>query len=106
MSTIKELLEVEAKAAEEAEASGDPAEPLPAHVKVTRGHPRSKMLQIRLRDEEYDELAAYAQERKLPLSTVARLLLLQALGPDDDLKSALDRLERDLASVRRKALSA
>jgi hypothetical protein len=56
--------------------------------------------------EEYDELAAYAQERGLPISTVVRPLVLQAIAPADDLKSALDRLESDLAAVRRKALSA
>jgi len=48
---------------------------------------------------------ALAQDRGLPVSTVARQLLLQSIAPADDLKSALDRLERDLAAVRLKALS-
>lgn len=106
MSKIHELLEAETKAAEEAETFSDPSEPLPAHVKITRGHPRAKMLQIRLRDDEYAELGAYAQDRNLPVSTVARVLLLQALGPEDDLKSALDRLERGISAVRRKVQTA
>ena len=33
-------------------------------------------------------------------------LILQAIAPVDDLKSALDKLETDLAALRRKALSA
>jgi hypothetical protein len=32
--------------------------------------------------------------------------VLQAIAPADDLKSALDRLESDLAALRRKAISA
>lgn len=107
MSTkIEDLLAAEAKAAEDAEVASDPNAPLPARVKVTRGHPRSKNLQVRFRDDEYDELAAYAEQRGLPLSTVVRMLVLQAIAPADDLKAALDRLESDVAAVRRKALTA
>lgn len=47
-----------------------------------------------------------AEQRGLPVSTVVRLLVLQAITPAGDLKSALDRLESDLAAVRRKGLSA
>jgi len=103
---IDDLLAAEAKAVEEAEATSDPESPLPAHVKVTRGHPRAKNLQVRFREDEFDELTAYAEHRGLPVSTVVRSLVLQALAPADDLKSALDRLENDVAAVRRKALSA
>jgi hypothetical protein len=103
---IDSLLAAEAKAAEEAEATSDIEAPLPAHVRVTRGHPRAKNLQVRFRDDEYDQLAAYAEHRGLPVSTVVRMLVLQAIAPADDLKSALDRLESDLAAVRRRALSA
>jgi hypothetical protein len=103
---IDALLATEAKTAEQAEATSDPDAPLPAHVKVTRGHPRAKNLQVRFRADEYDELVAYAEHRRLPVSTVVRLLVLQAIAPADDLKAALDRLDRDVAAVRRKALSA
>lgn len=103
---IDELLAAEAEAAEEAETTSDPNAPLPAHVKVTRGTARSKNLQVRFRDEEFDELAAYAEQRGLPVSTMVRMLVLQAIAPADDLKAALDRLESGLAAVRRKALSA
>jgi hypothetical protein len=106
MSKIDALLAAEAKAAEDAEATSDPNAPLPAHVKATRGHPRAKNLQVRFRDDEFDELSAYAEQRGLPVSTVARMLVLQAIAPADDLKAALDRLESDVAAVRRKALTA
>ena len=104
--TIDDLLAAEAKAVEEAELAGDPNAPLPGHVKITRGHPRARNLQVRFRDDEFDELAAYAEHRGLPVSTVVRSLVLQAIAPVDDLRSALDKLETDLAAVRRKALSA
>lgn len=41
-----------------------------------------------------------------PVSTVVTLLVPQTISPAGDLKSALDRLESDLAAVRRKALNA
>ena len=75
-------------------------------MKVTRGHDRAKTLQIRLNEDELRELVALAANRGLPVSTVARQLLLQSLAPAEDLKSALDRLERDISAVRQKALSA
>jgi hypothetical protein len=103
---IEDLLAAEAEAVEVAEATSDPNAPLPAHVTVTRGTARSKNLQVRFRDEEFDELVDYAEQRGLPVSTVVRILVLQAIAPVDDLKAALDRLESDLAAVRRKALSA
>jgi hypothetical protein len=106
MSEIDALLTAEAKAAENAEGASDPDAPLPAHVKVTRGHPRAKNLQVRFREDEFDELVSYAEQRGLPVSTVVRMLVLQAISPADDLKAALDRLESDVAAVRRKVLSA
>ncbi|HZJ06054.1 MAG TPA: hypothetical protein VFD59_11370 [Nocardioidaceae bacterium] len=103
MTELKHLLETEGAAAEAAEA--DQESPLRADVKVTRGHDRANTLQIRLQEDELGELVALAADRGLPVSTVARQLL-QSLAPADDLKSALDRLERDVSTVRRKALSA
>ena len=105
MSRLEELLATEARAVEEAERSSAAGAPLPEHVKVTRGHPRAKNLQVRFRDDEFDALATYAEQRGLPVSTGVRMLVLQAIAPADDLKSALDRLEADLAALRRTALS-
>jgi hypothetical protein len=104
MSKLTELLDAEGAAAEAAEA--DQESTLRTDVKVTRGHDRAKTLQIRLNEDELAELVAMAADRGLPVSTVARQLLLQSLAPAEDLKSALDRLERDVSAVRRKALSA
>jgi hypothetical protein len=104
MSGLDELLEAEGAAAEVAEA--DQKSVRRTDVKVTRGHDRAKTLQIRLNEDELGELTALAADRGLPVSTVARQLLLQSLAPADDLKTALDRLERDVLEVRRKALTA
>lgn len=104
--TIDEMLAEEAIAGEEAEATSDPEAPLPAHVKVTRGYPGARNLQVRFRDDEFEELAAYAEQRGLPVSTLVRSLVLQAIAPADDLTAALDKLQTDLAAVRRKALNA
>lgn len=103
---VEDLLAEEAEAVEAAEAASDPDTRLPADVKVTRGHPRARNLQVRFRDDEFDELTVYAEQRGLPVSTVVRSLVLQAIAPAGDLKSALDRLETDLAAVRRTALRA
>ncbi|AJK27419.1 DNA binding protein [Mycobacterium phage Kratio] len=50
-------------------------------VKVTRGGPRTRVLQIRLNDDELAELERRAGDRDLPASTVAREILLRALFP-------------------------
>ncbi len=106
MGRIDDILDAEASAVEAAELAGDPNAPLPAGTTITRGHPRAKNLQVRFREDEFDELSAYAAEQGLPISTVVRLLVLKTIAPADDLRTALDRLETDLAAVRRKALSA
>jgi hypothetical protein len=103
MNELKELLAAEGAAAEAAEA--DPDSPKRSDVRVTRGHPRSKTLQVRLNDDEVAALVVIAEDRGLPVSTVARHMLLQSLAPADDIKSAFDRLERDLSALRRRVLS-
>ena len=104
MSDIKDLIDQEAEAAEAAEATTDEHAPLSKGTKVTRGHGRSRTLQIRLNETEYDELEQLAKARDLPTSTVARSLLLSSLSPSDDVQGALDRLESDLLAVRRQVL--
>lgn len=105
-SELESLLAAEAEAAEEGERSVDLDAPLPSHVTVTRGHPRARNVQVRFRDDEYADLVAYAEQRRLPVPTVVRMLVLQATAPADGLKATLDRLERDLAAVRQRVLSA
>ena len=106
MGKIEELLEKEAKAAETADLSTDLSSPLPEGSSITRGHPRAKNLQVRFRDDEFEQLTAYADTMGLPVSTVVRLLVMKAIAPADDLRTTLDRIETDLAAVRHKALSA
>ena len=106
MGKIDDILDAEATAVEAAELTNDPNAQIPSGTTISRGHPRAKNLQVRLREDEFDELAAYAAQQGVPVSTVVRLLVLKAIAPVDDLKSALDRLETDLAAVRRQALSA
>lgn len=55
--------------------------PIPEKTSVTRGHGRSKVLQIRLSEEEFAELERAADGRGLPASTVAREALLRQLMP-------------------------
>jgi predicted DNA binding CopG/RHH family protein len=103
MSELGDLLAAEGDAAEAAENSSDARER--TNVKVTRGHDRARTLQIRLNDTELEELNSLAAQRGLPVSTVARQLLLQSLTTEENLESAFDQLERTLSAVRRKALS-
>ena len=78
MSRISDLIEAESRAAEEADATPDL--PLPSNVKVTRGHDRSKVLQVRLNEDEYRVLTKLAKERHVPASTFARALILKTIG--------------------------
>ena len=94
---IEKMLEAEALAAEQAE--GGPPPKLEVG-QVTRGHARARNLQVRFRDDEYSRLVQYAEASDLPVSTVVRLLVLQAITPADDLGAVLDRLERDVATLR------
>ena len=100
MSDIERLLEQEAESTESAEESNDADAPLPPGVKLTRGHPRAKNLQVRFTHAEFDQLTDYAARQGLPVSTVVRLMVLKAIAPAEDLMSVLDRLESDIAQVR------
>lgn len=99
---LSALLKEEGDAVEAAERSGTM---IRSDVKITRGHDRARTLQIRLNDDELAELSALAEARGLPVSTVARQLLLQSLTPADGVQGAMDRLEHDLAALRRQVLA-
>ncbi|WP_420176096.1 hypothetical protein [Luteococcus sp. OSA5] len=89
---IDELIAAEAKASEQ----NKDAEMKPG-TKVTRGHGRSRTLQVRLNDDEFAALARVAEERGVPASTLARDLLLRELGDHDtDPRSLLARIRSDL----------
>ncbi|AXH67088.1 hypothetical protein SEA_THYATIRA_90 [Mycobacterium phage Thyatira] len=53
-------------------------------VKITRGGPRTRVLQVRLNDDEMQAVEDLAASRDLPASTVAREILLSALRPPND----------------------
>lgn len=89
---IDELIAAEAKASEQ----NKDAELKPG-TKITRGHGRSKTLQVRLNEDEFAALARVAEERGVPASTLARDLLLRELGNQcTDPQSLLARIRSDL----------
>lgn len=100
MDSIKDLIDAEAAASEQGEADQSDRD-LPEGTTVTRGRGRSRTLQVRLNQDEYAELEKLAQARDLPVSTVARSMLLTGLSPQDDAGGTLDRIERDVAALRR-----
>lgn len=79
MSRISDLIQAEVEADEAAGEYPVDAD-LPKHVKVTRGHERSKVLQVRLNEDEHRLLLKLAEERHLPVSTFVRAILLDTIG--------------------------
>jgi hypothetical protein len=84
MMTISDLIAAEAAAAEQ-----NPDAPIKAGSTITRGHSRAKTLQVRLNDDELAALATLAAARGIPVSTLARDLLLGQLGAADTSTRAL-----------------
>lgn len=80
--TIADLIRDEAEHVEQAEKDTQDETRIPDNVKVTRGNPRSKVLQVRLTAEEYEAIERIAARRDLPVSTIAREQLLKIV--DDD----------------------
>lgn len=78
MSKLSDLIAAESASAEAADDSVDA--PLPEHVRVTRGHDRSKVLQVRLNEDEHRLLTKLADESHLPVSTFVRSFLLKLIG--------------------------
>lgn len=97
---IRDLISAEAEAAEEDEFAPDDHSPLPAGTRVTRGHNRSKVLQVRLNGDELEHLEMLAKARDLPVSTVARSLILTALAPTTDTGATITRIEQELAALK------
>lgn len=78
MSRLSDLVASEVEAAE---AAADVVDlDLPSEVKVTRGHDRSKVLQIRLNEDEHRVVTKLAAERGVPTSTFVRALILRTIG--------------------------
>lgn len=87
---IKQILDAEAAAAEA--AKDDLEVDIPSHVKVSRGGPRTRVLQVRLNDDELAGLEALADKRGLPASTVVREMILNFLQPVPAQAAARQRL--------------
>lgn len=87
---IAALLEEEAEAID-----ADRDAPITDSTTVTRGHGRSKTLQIRLNPEELEELERVAATRGLPTSTVAREAVLRLIRPVEARAAAASRLVAD-----------
>jgi hypothetical protein len=94
---IAALLEEEAEAID-----ADRDAPITDATTVTRGHGRSKTLQIRFNPEELEELERVAASRGLPTSTVAREAILRLVRPAEarsaDRRRIADQLVRYLDS--------
>lgn len=83
-------MSIEDLVAAEAEASDrDRDAPLKPGTVVSRGHSRSRTLQVRLNEREFDTLSALAEKRGLPISTVARDLLLGQLSAEGESPAAM-----------------
>lgn len=62
-----------------AEAEAHKEDPIPAGAKVSRGHDRSRVLQVRLNDDELATLTELADAADVRPSTFARQILLDAM---------------------------
>ena len=82
--SISDLIAAEAEAAERNRDAG-----LEPGSRVTRGHQRAKTLQVRLNAEELEALTRLAERRGLPVSTLARDILLTQLAASDESAGAL-----------------
>lgn len=100
MSKKKDLdafLEEEGNAIE-----ADADAPITDATKVTRGHPKTRTLQVRLSPEEYEGLEKIADERGLPVSTVAReqlQKLLRATQRSPEASEVVSALEKFITNV-------
>lgn len=79
--------------------------PKRAPAKVNRGP--SPLLTLRIPADVLESLTALAETNDMPVSTLARTFILDGLAArrGEDLRAALERLERDLAEVKARALA-
>lgn len=101
MSELDDLLRDEA---EHAEQNKD-APPVPG-TKVTRGHDRARVLQVRLNEDELAAVTNIAEESNLPVSTLVRSWILDRIQePESGPTATVDRIARDLDQLRRQLAS-
>ena len=90
--SISDLIASEADAAER-----NPDAAIKPGSKVTRGHNRAKTLQVRLNAEELEALTLLAEQRGVPVSTLARDFLLSHLaGSEDSPKALIAKIRAEL----------
>ena len=88
---IKELVEQERETSE-----ANPDAPLTSDSAVSRGHPRSRTLQVRLNPKEYERIIEEADRRQMPASTYARTVLLASVSSQAaEFSAAVERLRED-----------
>lgn len=87
-------------AAEAAASETHPDAPLRPGTRVTRGHHRSKVLQVRLNPEEADALGAAAAKAGIPVSTLARDLITSGLATSPtEARDLIRRIQADLTAL-------
>jgi len=64
------------------EAEADATEPYPAGTQVRSPNRPSRLFNVRLTDEQFEELQGLARQRHLPMSTMARAWLLERLDQE------------------------
>lgn len=97
MSELERILAEEGLAAENNKDA-----PLRPDTRVSRGHGRSKTLQVRLNNDEFTALEELAATRGLPVSTLVRSLLLPLLTSEqEEPVEVIDRMRRELDLLAR-----
>lgn len=92
---IEDLIAAEAAASER-----DPDAAIRPGSRVTRGHNRVKTLQVRLNDEEFAAITSLADRLGVPVSTLARDLLLRELAsPSESPQAVIARMRADLDAL-------
>lgn len=88
---IEELI-----AAEGAAAERNVDAPIKPGAQVSRGHQRTRTLQVRLNEDELAMLTALAVQRGVPVSTLAREVLLGQAAPAETPQAAIARIRSEL----------
>lgn len=93
--SISDIIAAEAEASER-----NPDAAIKPGSTVSRGHQRSKTLQVRMNPEELEALATIAEQRGLPVSTLARdLLLSQIAETDTSAKGLIAKIRAELDTL-------
>lgn len=98
MSDIERLVREEA---EYADLHKNEDYEIPPGTKVTRGHGRTRTLQVRLNADELTKLEGMAEAAELPVSTVARSMLLAQMRTNPSEPAAfIDHVMAELRMLR------